>query len=166
MSFHVCWEPESSQLNSPNLPRHSSFWKRKAAPAAAEVRTQPLRDRTALPRGHRGAGRVHGDNRDTEERTPPPAQKTRRDSPAQSGNQSQLPPLAHLSTPGRKHSDPLEQSLRAQRSGGSPDLFASQVQQELPAFCTSLRVLHAVWLYRSKVQTGHITVKQINKNNK
>lgn len=51
------------------------------------------------------------------------------------------------------------------RSGGSPDLFASQVQQEPPAFCTNLRVLHAVGLSQSKVQTGHITVKQkiINK---
>ena len=131
------------------------------------MRTWPLRDRTALPRQHRGAGRVHGGNRDTRELTPPPAQKTRRDSPAQSGNPLLVPtshPWPTSLLPAGNTASPWS------RRSGLSGLVAPQTyllprcsRDPPPAFCTSLRVLHAVGLYPSKVQTGHITVKQRNK---
>lgn len=94
----------------------------------AEGRTWSLRDTTALPHRHGGAG--HGCKRDTRELTPAPFQKMRRDSPV--GTIS----LSHLIPWGRKHSDALEQTLQAQRSGGNPDPSASQGQQGPAAFCT------------------------------
>lgn len=109
---------------SSTAPQHSSFWKRPASPAAAKVRTRPLQDSTALPRRHGEAVFMEITGTPAHTSTSPEDEVRQPDS--EWGPSASPPTLGPHRYTCQKTQCPLEQTLQAQRSGGSPDLFASQ----------------------------------------
>lgn len=104
----VCWQPESSQLNRPTD-------QGTAAPGEGKL-LQPERQ-SSPPRWAQGAGYVHGDNRDTREITPPPAQ----------------PRVSHLSVPTSHLGPPHDSQQESQRSPGAQGSGGSPGTPLLPA---------------------------------